>query len=105
MVSPSTLVVSMVETSPRIEEAEATEVLLVEDDTRAVGPVSPPGTSVQSPVLTLGQPASSPLLGLFLRRGDEEAAIGYGDFLERPEEIKALPLKEQWWHLKNRSSR
>jgi len=38
---------------------------------------------------------------LFLRREDEEAALGYGDFLEGLEELKALSLKDHQWRLKN----
>jgi len=39
---------------------------------------------------------------LFLRRGDVELAIGYGDFLERLEKLKDLPLKERRRYLKNK---
>jgi len=34
-------------------------------------------------------------------KGDEEATLGYGDFLEGLKELKALPLKDQRWRLKN----
>ena len=59
------------------------------------------GTATQSPKLSSGQAVADPELGLFLRRGDVEVALGYGDYLKGLEELKAMPLKEQRQHLKN----
>jgi len=38
---------------------------------------------------------------IVLPEGDVEVALGYVDFLGGLEELKALPLKERRWHLKN----
>ena len=48
----------------------------------------------------MGQTIVSIELGLFLRRGDVEVALGYDDFLEGLEDLKALPLKERRRRLK-----
>ena len=55
----------------------------------------------QSHELSSGRTVTNRELGLFLQRGAVEATLGGGDFLERLEELKALPLKEQRWCLKN----
>jgi len=59
------------------------------------------GTAAQSLVLSSGRLTTSLLFGLCLRRGDEEAGLGYGNFLGGQEEVKALPLKDRRWPLKN----
>ena len=99
VVSPSTLVISRAEPSPSLEKAEAAEASLIEDGARVAGPISPPGTSAQSPMLTSGRPAT-PYSNYFSER-DNEVALGYDDFLGELEELKALPLKEQRRRLKN----
>ena len=100
--APSTLSVSGAESSPMLEEAGVAEALLIEDGARVLGPVGPLGTAAQPPVLTPGWPTLNFLFGLFLRRGDEEAALGCGDFLEGFEELKTLPFKDCRRHLKTK---
>ena len=51
--------------------------------------------------LTSPSPRDRGVTGLFLRRGDIEVALGFGDFLGGLKELKALPLKERRPHLKN----
>ena len=89
MAFPPTLVVfvTVASLSPRHKVAGAADAPLIKDGARVPGSVGPSGTTTQSPVLTLGRPASSSLFGLFLRRGDEEVALGYGDFLKGLEEL------------------
>jgi len=38
---------------------------------------------------------------LFLQRGDVEMALGYGDFLGRLEELKAMPSKKRIRRMNN----
>jgi len=99
--SPSAQVKTRPEPLPRLEDMGAAEAPLAEDGARVSDPVGPSGVAARSPILTSRQPVASPLFGLYLRRGDEEEAPGYGDFLERLEELNALSLKDQRRHLKN----
>ena len=50
-------------------------------------------------------PTENPPFGLYLRRGDVEAALGYSDFLGGLEEIKALALKDRRWRVKTSSGK
>jgi len=45
--------------------------------------------------LSSAQAVANPELRLFLRKGDDEVALGYGDFLGGIKDLKALPLKER----------
>ena len=99
---PSTLVETRLEPLTRFEEEGVVEAPQANDVAMASDPVGLSRTVVQTPVLTLGQPTTSPLFGLYLRRGYEEAALGYGDFLRGLEELKVPPLKDRRRHLKNK---
>jgi len=68
MVASPTLVETGPEPLPMFEEAGTTDALLAEDGARAIGPIGASGSAAQPPVLTPGQPATSSLFGLFLRR-------------------------------------
>ena len=70
--SPSAQVETGLE--PRLEEAGAAEAPLAEDSARVSYPVGPLKTAARPPMLISGRPTASPLFGLYLRRGDEEAA-------------------------------
>ena len=76
------------------------EHLRAADDARVAGGIGSLGTTAQSEDLSSGQIVASPEFGLFLRRGNVEVALEYGDFLGGIEDLKALPLKEQRRHLK-----
>jgi len=52
-------------------------------------------------VLSSRRLTTSLLFGLYLRSGDEEAALGYGNFLGGLEVLKAQSLKDWRRHLKN----
>ena len=52
-------------------------------------------------MVSSGRSSADLELGLFLRRGAVEVALGYGDFLRGLEEIKALLLKERRRRMKN----
>ena len=52
-------------------------------------------------MLSLEWPTENPQFGLCLQREDVEATLGYEDFLEGLEELKALPMKERKLRLKN----
>ena len=101
MASPSSQVETGPEPFPRVEETGAAEAPLTEDGVRVSDPVGHSRAAARSPVLTSGRSGVSPLFGLYLRRGDEKATLGYGDFLGELEELKALPLKDLRRHLKN----
>ena len=75
-----------------LEGAGAAEASLIDDGARVPDLVGPLGTITQFSVTS----SSS-----FGRRGDEEATIGYGDFLEGLEEFKALSMKDPRRRLKN----
>ena len=75
VVPPSTLVETRPQPLPRLEEEGAVEAPQADDVARASDPAGLSGTVVQSPVLTSGRPTTSPLFGLYLHRGDEEAAV------------------------------
>ena len=99
--SPSTPIVSGAGPSLRLEGTGAAKASLLEDGSRVPDPVGLLGTDAQSPVLTSSRPTPSSLFGLYLPRGDKEAALEYDDFLKGVEEFKALPLKDQRRLLKN----
>ena len=99
--SPSTPIVSGAGPSLRLEGTEAAKASLLEGGSRVPDPVGLSGTDAQSPMLTPRRPTPSSLFGLYLPRGDKEAALEYDDYLEGVEEFKALPLKDQRRLLKN----
>jgi len=97
---PLTLVETRPEPLPRFEEGAA-KTPPADEVARTSNHVGLSGTAAQSPVLTSRRPTASPLFGLYLRKGDEEAALGYRDFLGGLKELKTLLLKDRKLHLKN----
>ena len=81
---------------------DAAERLLAADSARIAGGVGSSGAAAQSLEVPSGRTDADPELGLFLRRGAIEVALGYGDFLGGLEELKALRLKERRWHMKSK---
>ena len=75
------------------------------EDARTVGGVCSSGAAIQPLAVSLGQTDAHPELGLFLQKGTVEVALGYGDFLEGIEELKAFPLKERRRDMKNEAFR
>ena len=98
--SPSSQVENGPEPLLRLEEAGAAEAPLAEDGAGVSDHVGPSRAAARSLALTSGGSLAIPQFGFYLRRGDEEAILGYGDFLGGLKELKFLPLKDRRRHLK-----
>ena len=78
-----------------LETVGAAEDPPAADDARIADGIGSSGAAAQSQELSSGQAIINLELELFPWRGDVEAALGYGDFFEGLEELKALPLKKR----------
>ena len=92
--TPPTLARGELKSLPWSKMAEGTEA-----SHSKVGPLK---AAIGSLDLSLERPTENPSFLLYLWKRYVETTLRYGDFLEGLEKIKALPLKDWRWHLKNK---